>query len=131
MLFIDNYTNFKDWQPIKDWYMEEGEPKLRKFCANAHKTAKKEEIDLNVLVLRPRFITFEKYQPKRVDMVAYGVANPQAQNPDMLYWHTPEGPHWYITEGLQPDCVFYTTIPNITIGTFQLIDYVCGIDIPN
>ena len=67
--------------------------------------------------------------PKRVDMVAYGVADPKAKNPDMVYWHTPEK-HWYITEGLKPDCVFYATIPNVTLGVFKLTEYVCGIQVP-
>ena len=107
------------------------EPLLRNFCAQANQAARKGTVVVNSVLIRPRVLAFKNvsYLQRRIDVLSYGILGVTHPRYDENYWYMAEGDHGYITEGKQPDCVYYLSLLNSFTMKFALVKHVCGIEI--
>jgi len=86
---------------------------LREYCARVHeKAGRGQNVTVNGLLLRPRKLLFKNYnyEPRRVDVLSYGVEGVTDMKAEPAFWYLHEGPHGYIIKGKRPDCVYYLTL---------------------
>lgn len=113
---------------------EAGVPNLKKFCAEAHRLAGKEPIEVEVAFLRAITLTFSNkwYPERRIVVAAYGPVNPKAKDGlDRSFWYSHKPRPFYVTEGQGADCAYFVTKLGALDGNVILEDHVCGIHVDN
>jgi hypothetical protein len=96
--------------------------KLEDICKQAHARSEKRPGEIVFATYYTRKLEFsEKYQPIAIDMIFYLLGGDANDNQPF--------PHFYLTKGLNPECVFYLNAVSPTSRFHRLDKHVCGIKI--